>query len=129
DAVLAEVRSETGEADERRQAAPNPTHAPVGQQRDLGQPSITRGETRGFAVVLAGPVGAAPTGAGATYTPWLDRDSVPDSLVRHFATSSSIAWTYPELTRLAALVEAVSSEPGVVVGSQVRLPADGETYT
>ncbi|KQQ43432.1 MtrAB system histidine kinase MtrB [Nocardioides sp. Leaf307] len=129
DAVLAEVGSETGEADERLQAAINLNLDAVGQQRDLVQPIISRGETRGFAVVLAGPVGADPTGAGATYTPWLDRDSVPDSLVRHFATSSSIAWTYTELTRLDERGEPVSSEPGVVVGSQVRLPADGETYT
>jgi two-component system sensor histidine kinase MtrB len=80
---------------------------------------------------MSGPVGDAGgriADGGATFTPGLDKSSVPTSLEEHFDTRAGTAWTYTDI-RTETPAGEERTEPGIVVGSQVRLPADGELYT
>ena len=130
-AVVAEANNETTEARTRLAAAPGTDIDSASQQRDLVEPIIQRGATRGFSVVLAGPVG--DTGSrivdgGAESTPGLDTASVPVSLEAHFDDVAPTAWTYTQI-RSTGEDGATRDQPGIVVGSQVKLPSDGATYT
>ena len=128
-AAVTEAGVETREAEDLLDAAGGIESNSTRQQRVLADRIIQRGETRGFSVVLAGPVGGPPLAqGGAEYTAGLDLASVPTSLQQHFAEPAENAWTY---TRIDSVDQesGSTSQPGVVVGSQVRLPADGETYT
>ena len=81
-AVVAEANNETTEARTRLAAAPGTDIDSASQQRDLVEPIIQRGATRGFSVVLAGPVGDSGSriaDGGAESTPGLDTSSVPGS--------------------------------------------------
>jgi two-component system sensor histidine kinase MtrB len=132
DAVVAEANNETADARTRLAAAPGTEIDAGSQARALVEPIVQRGATRGFSVMLTPPVGPAGTptaGSGALFTPGLDTASVPRSLARHFdEAAASTAWTYTRI-RTRAADGSVETEPGVVVGSPVRLPANGETYT
>ena len=131
--VVAEANNETTEARSRLIAAPGTDIDSSSQQRDLVEPIIARGESRGFSVVLAGPVGDSGgriADGGAKFTPGLDKTSVPASLEEHFDTVAATAWTYTTIrSRELGAGATMLDEPGIVVGSQVRLPANGETYT
>jgi len=129
DVVVAEASDETAEAELRLGAASGTENDSTRQQRELADQLISRGETRGFGVVLGGPVGGpALAEGGAEYTPGLELDSVPGSLQQRFAEVTDPAWTYTTI-RSRDAEGALTTRPGVVVGSQVRLPADGSTYT
>jgi two-component system sensor histidine kinase MtrB len=68
---------------------------------------------------------------------------VPTALEEHFARPAPTAWTYTSIrsssppgatsglgtTQGTALGSAEQARPGIVVGSQVRLPSNGLTYT
>jgi two-component system sensor histidine kinase MtrB len=130
DDVLAEATDETAEARNRLAFAPGTDVDASGQQEDLVEPIIARGAARGFGVILSPPLGSGGRldEGGAKFTQGLDNTSVPDSLQAHFESIAPTAWTYTTIrtTRpTAGLVEG----PGIVVGSQVTLPADGRTYT
>jgi two-component system, OmpR family, sensor histidine kinase MtrB len=130
DAVIAEATNETSEARTRLAFAQGTDVDASGQQEDLVEPIIARGAARGFAVILSPPLasGGRLDEGGAKFTQGLDKSSVPVSLQQHFERNAPTAWTYTTIrtTRpTAGLVEG----PGIVVGSQVSLPADGETYT
>ncbi|GAB2754212.1 two-component system sensor histidine kinase MtrB [Nocardioides salsibiostraticola] len=129
-AVVAEASNETEEA-EAALAAASGTEIATRQQRELAEPIIQRGETRGFSVVLGGPVGSGDRLAdgGAEYTKGIDLGSVPVKLEDHFAQIAPSAWTYTSIVTRDAATGAVRREPGVAVGSQVNLPADGGVYT
>ncbi|MGZ4476294.1 MAG: MtrAB system histidine kinase MtrB, partial [Nocardioides sp.] len=104
-----------------------------GERRDLVGPIIQRGLTRGFDVVLAGPIEPSSDGrivdGGAEFTPSLDISSIPLSLEKHFADpGAATAWTYAQI-RSESFGQITSAVPGIAVGSQVVLPADGHTYT
>lgn len=134
EAVVAEAANETADARTRLGSASLSDVDAAEQQRALVEPIIQRGLSRDFAVVLAGPSGTTgvasdPGGGGATYTFGLDRGSVPASLVDHFSAVAAPAWTYTTIRRLAPGTDTMTSEPGIAVGSQVTLPADGRTYT
>ncbi len=148
-AVVAEAGNETRDARARLAAASGTDLDYAAQQRDLVEPIIASGESRGFAVVLAGPVGSSENriaDGGAQFTPGLDTASVPVSLEQHFSRVAPTAWTYTNIrtvaspgtspgatTGLPASDDAGSGgapdRPGIVVGSQVRLPSNGLTYT
>ncbi|MCH1866449.1 MtrAB system histidine kinase MtrB [Nocardioides sp. CFH 31398] len=131
EAVVAEAANETAEAQDRLLAASGTDADAAGQRVQLIEPIVNRGEARGFAVVLAGPTeaGESLSEAGDTqFTPGLDVSSVPPALVAHFSDSSAPAWTYGRIRREDDRGRS-RSDPAVVVGSQVELPADGETYT
>ncbi|THV18741.1 HAMP domain-containing histidine kinase [Nocardioides caeni] len=130
DVVLGEVDAEVGEAADRLAAASGTEVNSGRQQRDLVDPIIERGASRGYSVVLAGPEGEdVPLAAGGgEYTSGLDLASIPSTLEDHFdAPNRPTAWTYTEIRfRDSASTRATA---GVVVGSQVVLPSDGKTYT
>ncbi len=132
--VLGEVDAEVADAQDRLEAASGREVNASQQQRDLVDPIIERGASRGYAVVLAGPEGEDPalrTGGGE-YTSGLDLVSIPTSLEEHFdAPRRATAWTYTEIVRTtgAGSDARTTREPGIVVGSQVQLPSDGKTYT
>ena len=125
DAVVGEANDETAEARERLEAAPGTDADVASQQRDLVEPIIQRGETRGFSVVLAGPTGPGGRIAdgGANFTPGLDTSSVPTSLEEHFDGKAATASTYTTI-RSTDAQGVTTASPGIVVGSQVLLPAD-----
>ncbi|MCW2767907.1 MAG: mtrB [Nocardioides sp.] len=131
DAVVGEANAETKDARERLLAVSGTDVDSQGQQTELVTPIIQRGVTRGFSVVLGGPVGGIAgglEGGGARSTPGLELSSVPVSLQEHFDASAEPAWTYTKI-RTVAESGAVTEEPGIVVGSRVVLPADGSAYT
>ena len=130
DAVVAEANDETKGARELLGASRASGSDAVQQQQSLAGILIQRGETRGFSVVLVGPAepGARIADGGTASTEGLDTASVPESLQAHFdEPNASPAWTYTTMRTTEDGVE--TQEPAIAVGSQVLLPADGETYT
>ena len=130
DTVLAEAANETSEAEARLESVPGrDTDAPA-QLRALADSIIQRAETRGYSVVLAGPVddGRSVEDGTASYSSGLDLvASVPTSLQdRLTAVGATPAWTYTSLVTRDE--DGVERRPAVAVGSQIRLPADGRTY-
>ncbi|GAA1791138.1 two-component system sensor histidine kinase MtrB [Nocardioides hankookensis] len=129
-AVVAESNDETAEARDRLEAASGTDADVASQKLDLVDPIVQAGETRGFSVVLAGPTGGNGRIAdgGVNSTPQLDTGSVPASLEEHFDEEASTAWTYTTI-RTTDDDGVTTTSPGIVVGSQVLLPADAQTYT
>jgi two-component system, OmpR family, sensor histidine kinase MtrB len=130
EAVVAEANDETAAARKLLESAPGTDTDAVTQQQALATTIIQHGNTRGFAAVLFGPTepGSRIADGGATFTRFLDTRSVPESLEEHFDTQSSTAWTYTTI-RTTNPDGSTTDEPGIVVGSQVQLPSDAETYT
>jgi len=125
DAVLVEVNTAVAEANRQLDGALTSSD-PNEQQTALGNLLVKRGGSRGFQVVLIGPVGAVPTiDEGAPIlTRGLDTSSVPVTLEQHFGEVATTAWTYTSIR-----AEGEPTVPGIVVGSQLQLPADGNLYT
>jgi two-component system sensor histidine kinase MtrB len=134
DAVLAETATEVADARDRLSAASAVDVDASGQQRDLVEPIIQRGVTRGFGVVMAGPIdrnddegpGGRIADGGAEFSPGLDTSSVPVSLEDHFGSRDGTAWTYTTIRTTSG--DVTTEVPGIVVGSEVELPADGLPY-
>ena len=126
-AVVAEANAETTAARNALQGVSGTDIDAAGQRRDLFDPIYQRGSVRGFEVVLAGPLSAEPgsTELGqAMSSTGLDLTrSIPLSLQEHLHSSDTTAWTY---TRIVS--DSAPDGAGVVVGSRVRLPADGQPY-
>ncbi|KQY56266.1 MULTISPECIES: MtrAB system histidine kinase MtrB [unclassified Nocardioides] len=128
--VVAEARNETADARARLATVPGTDDEASLQLQQLVDPIITRGQSRGFSVVLNGPIGSAPTdlaGSGPRYSAGLDLRSVPEDLVRQLDTGDSMAWVFSKIRYLPDSGRA--DTPGIVVGSRIQLPADGEFYT
>ena len=129
--VVAETENIKAEAESRLSATPGTDVDASSQQAELIEPIIQRGQTRGFTVVLAGPVGKN-TGriaqGGARSSPGLDTTSVPASMEAYFQVPRRTAWTYTTIRVVDERGEVVDEEPGIVVGTQVSLVADGGTY-
>jgi two-component system, OmpR family, sensor histidine kinase MtrB len=125
DAVLVEVNTAVAEANRQLDGALTSSD-PNEQQTALGNLLVKRGGSRGFQVVLIGPVGAVPTiDEGAPIlTRGLNTSSVPVSLEQHFGEVATTAWTFTSIR-----ADGEPTVPGVVVGSQLQLPADGRFYT
>lgn len=145
DAVLAEAGNETTDAENRLARAQGNDLDASRQRTDLLSPMITRGNASGFSVLLSGPMTAqandlvagvdadSPSrsrGPGGVniYSPGLDLASVPDTMRRHFSVPAPTTWTYTRI-RTTGTSGPLSQGAGIVVGSQVKLPADGATYT
>ncbi|NYG60454.1 two-component system sensor histidine kinase MtrB [Nocardioides daedukensis] len=130
DRVLAEAANETEDARARLAAVPGADDEASLQLRQLIEPIIARGASRGFEVVVNGPLGDEPTvlaASGPRYSPGLDLDSVPDELIDQLDEGESSAWTFTEVSYLAE--SGRESIAGVVVGARIQLPADGRYYT
>lgn len=132
DAVVAEANTERADAETRLGSVPGTDVDATAQQAELIDPIIQRGLTRGFTVVLAGPLGEN-TGRieqrGTRSSPGLDTTSVPAALEERFQTAAGTAWTYTTIRTTDAAGGVVDERPGIVVGTQVALVADGGTYT
>lgn len=130
EAVVQEAESETEAARTALAFAPGLDVDESAQQQDLVEPIIARGATRGFAVVLSPPIGEGDLLAegGAKFTQGLDLTSVPEQLQANFDSVAPTAWTYTSIITTRD-IPSLPEGPGVVVGSQVRLPADNHTYT
>lgn len=127
DAAVAEAAGETEDARSRLTAVLGTDTDAADQQKDLAAPIIQRGESRDYGVILAAPQRGSGVG-GAIYTPGLDRSSVPAALAARFASDGvEPAWTFTTIRRVEDGV--VVEQPGVIVGSQLTLPADSRTYT
>ena len=132
DAVVAETNNEVADAKERLDGTLGTDSNAHGQQRLVVEPIIERGQTRGFSVVLAGPAGSsgAPIERrGPRWTPGLDtseRAGQPArALRREWPTRPGPTQTSAAPSRAPRAV----TGPGIVVGSQVTLPADSDVYT
>jgi len=125
DAVLAEVNTVVADSNAQLAEATGSINNPAEQREALVEQLIERGGSRGFSVVSPQPVGStAAYPAGASYTAGLDPASVPLSLRQHFVEVADTAWTYTRIRQ-----DGQPSVPGIAVGAQLRLPADGAYYT
>jgi two-component system sensor histidine kinase MtrB len=125
DAVLTEVGTAMADANEQLEGASTTGGDPDEQKRLLAKRFQQRGSSRGFNFIISEDVGAtAKVGEGAFFTPGLETESVPVSLRQHFTEVAESAWTYTRIRQ-----DDQPTEPGIVVGSQFRLPADGDLYT
>jgi two-component system, OmpR family, sensor histidine kinase MtrB len=136
DAVLVEVAKEDDQATELLGAIPATDSDAQGQAQNLERQLAASGQARGFSVVMVG--------AGRRDQPLDQRGpeatsrqavlSVPDSLVRHFddvpagQRSARLSWTYTTLHARTSSGE-VTEVPGIVVGTQFSMPADGSVRT
>ncbi len=93
---------------------------------------VSRGQAQGFGVVLVGPLplsegsgGGGPGAEGQRFTPGLDPASVPVDLRRRLEErgGDTPSWTFATMRDLDG-----ASTPAVVVGSLVRVPADGSAF-
>lgn len=130
DQVIAEAENETAAARTALAAAPGIDADESGQQDDLIEPIISRGASRGFAAILAPATGAGGrlSDGGAKFTQGLDLQSVPESLQQRFDEPAATAWTFTTI-QTTRDIPGLPDGPGLVVGSQVTLPADNDTYT
>jgi two-component system sensor histidine kinase MtrB len=129
-AVLVEVGNENDQAAQKLKAVLGTDTDATGQADDLYNGLADSGAARGFDVVMAG--------AGSGDQPLNERGpratspqavaSVPQSLVRHFDDSSRTAWTFTTI-RTKSGAGTSDDIPGIAVGTQVTIPADGSTRT
>ncbi|WP_109510318.1 MtrAB system histidine kinase MtrB [Nocardioides speluncae] len=127
ESAVGEANVETDLAKQRLEALPG-TDTDVARQQEEVFDSIDRvARNRGFGAVLAGP-GQDDTDLrrlGARMTSVRHLEAVPLDLRQHFQTSDTTVWTY------GSVPAATSGDPtpGIVVGSRIQLPADGQFYT
>jgi two-component system sensor histidine kinase MtrB len=136
DSILSEVGRENGQARDLLGAIPG-TDTDATEQSSLLVTDLERnGQSRGFTVVMVG--------AGQRGQPLVSRGpeastkeavlSVPTSLVRHFdqlpagQPSTHLAWTYTTI-RTGDAAGGSTGLPGIVVGAQIVIPADGQPRT
>jgi two-component system sensor histidine kinase MtrB len=131
DVVVAVANGETARAAEQLAAVEGTELNATQQQADLVDPIRSSGETRGFDVVLGGPVGSGRRLAegGAEKTLDLDVASVPARMEQRFDEAAPTAYSFTEIIRTDPETGEETRTPGIVVGSQVQLPADGLVYT
>jgi two-component system sensor histidine kinase MtrB len=131
DVVVAVANGETARAAEQLAAVEGTELNATQQQADLVDPIRSSGETRGFDVVLGGPVGSGRRLAegGAEKTLGLDVASVPARMEQRFDEAAPTAYSFTEIIRTDPETGQETRTPGIVVGSQVQLPADGLVYT
>jgi two-component system, OmpR family, sensor histidine kinase MtrB len=128
-AARAEAASETAFAREQLAEAGSSDFDPDAQLQRLVDSLVTRGDVRGYSVVVLGPIGSDAEGSPATgvqTTPGISAETVPERLQRTVASSAGTSWTFTRLQRLSGATG--DDTPSVVVGSRVVLPSDSGTY-
>jgi two-component system sensor histidine kinase MtrB len=123
---VAEATSETDNARDRLAESGSNDYDPETQLRQLVQSLQARGQVRGYAVVVMGPVGDRAASRGVQATPDVDPASVPADLRSAVERQPGTSWTFTRVRYLAGSHRA--GIPGVAVGSQLILPSDGGTY-
>ncbi|MGZ4633497.1 MAG: MtrAB system histidine kinase MtrB, partial [Actinomycetes bacterium] len=133
ESAVAEATRGTLDAQTRLSGASGRDYDANTQLTQLVKSILSRGAVQGYAVVLTGPIAgsseAVTAGSGTLSTPGLDSNSVPQrlrSLVER-PTRTGTSWTYSRIDYQPDTGK--PSEPGIVTGSQLTLPADGGTYT
>jgi two-component system sensor histidine kinase MtrB len=127
-AVLSDVGSETNQARQQLAANPGTDTDANAQAQALVTALADQGQARGFQILLAGPdPGENIRDSAISRSPALQVSSVPQSLISHFTTSNAAAWTYTTIR--TGNTGHVATAPGIVVGTLVKLPADGRSYT
>ncbi|WP_235737939.1 MtrAB system histidine kinase MtrB [Nocardioides alcanivorans] len=129
DRAVAEAVNDVDDARSRLASIPGTDDDAAAQLQQLADPMISRADSRGVSVVLAGPVGSGRLEldrAGVRHSTGLDLSSVPDALLRHFDSSLDQAWAFTRIHYVDS--DGRESLPGVTVGATVQLPADGEYY-
>lgn len=126
--AVGEATTETAAAAQRLETLPGTDTDVARQQDEVFEPIDRVARNRGFSVVLAGSGQGDTTdlrelGAQMSSVPALE--AVPLNLRRHFQTSDLTVWTYSSVPAGAS----GEPTPGIVVGSRIELPADGESYT
>lgn len=127
-AATSEAESETAQAIERLASASTSDFDVASQLEQVAVPLNQRGSVRGYEVLLVRstvPTDIGLENVGSISSPGLDPSSIPDDLREHFLEGNQLAWTW---TRLR-VTDGSTSLPGLVVGTQIQLPADGENYT
>ncbi len=129
--VVAVANGETDQAADSLAAVEGTELNATQQQADLVDPIRRAGETRGFDVILGGPVGSGRTLAdgGAEKTLNVDVSSIPAAMEQRFEEVAPTAYTFTEIVRTDPVTGEVTRTPGIVVGSQLQLPADSGIYT
>ena len=123
---VAEATSETDNARERLAESGSNDYDPETQLRQLVQSLQARGQVRGYAVVVVGPIGDRGGRGGVQATPGFDPASVPAPLQQAVERQDGTSWTFTRVRYLPGVHR--SAVPGVAVGSQLILPSDGGTY-
>jgi two-component system sensor histidine kinase MtrB len=127
---VAEANSETSVATDRLRQAGTGDFDPTTQLRQLVDGLVDRGKVRGFEVVVSGPVAGSArglgSGVGTRTSPGVQASSVPAELRKVVESRSGAAWTFTRIDYGEG--QGQRDAPGVVVGNQVLLPADGGTY-
>lgn len=125
-AAISEARSGFDYAQEQIDAAVESEPATQSQTLTQMVDSLTssRGAKRTYELVLKGPLssgsGQVPVRSSAAITD----GSLPKELATQVEGKSGIYWRYSRL----GVLNTAGDEPGVVVGSQLRVPSTGETY-
>lgn len=130
-AATTEAETETAQAVDRLDATSSSEFDVASQLEQIAVPLSQRGSVRGYEVLLvrsSTDPGADLADVGSISSPGLDPASIPTSLRQHFLGSNQLAWTWTRL-RTAADDGTDRSVPGLVVGTRLQLPADGQPYT
>jgi two-component system sensor histidine kinase MtrB len=112
-------------------SAATPEFESSAQLTSLMTTEISRGQVRGYDVVLVGPLtvddDGRVIGGGQRFTPGLDLASLPPALTERVGApgENSQLHTFTELRYEPGAGESV---PGIAVGTRLVLPADGDTY-
>jgi two-component system, OmpR family, sensor histidine kinase MtrB len=112
-------------------SAATPEFESSAQLTSLMTTEISRGQVRGYDVVLVGPLSVDDEGrvlgGGERFTPGLDLSSLPEELTARVGAPGerSQLHTFTELRYESGAGESV---PGIAVGTRLVLPADGDTY-
>jgi len=126
-AAVAEAESETQSARDGLESAGTSDFDPDTQLTKLATTLVSRGDARGYYVVVLGPIGSdkgVGTATGVRKTGGIAESTVPAGLRQAVAKSAGTSWTYTRLRR----TDGADGPPSVVVGSRVVLPSDGGTY-
>jgi two-component system, OmpR family, sensor histidine kinase MtrB len=129
DAVLTEVGNENAQAGRQLDAVSGTDTNAAEQAKELVEGIDGSGQVRGFTVVMTrtAPPGTPLADRGTEGTQDLDLRSVPESLIGHFDASGNEAWTYTTIRFTGS--SGPDPVPGIVVGTRVRIPADGSIRT
>src|SRR4051812_26565747 len=121
DASVAEARTETATARERLGSAGGNDFDPDTQLRLLVENLVSRGEVKGFEVVVLGPVDEGSDVGGVRTTPSVDESSVPAALRKSVEKGGNgLAWTFTRINYTqSGEGGAPKRQPGVAVGSTV----------
>jgi two-component system sensor histidine kinase MtrB len=133
ESAVAEASRATAEAQRRLSAADGNDFDASTQLNQLVSTLVSRGSVQGYDVVLTGPIAGSASGvgggAGTSNTPGVRSDSIPASLRTKVEEGTGVRTSYTYTTIRYTEAAGRPPVPGVVTGSQVRLPADGGTYT